>query len=335
MNDFNRDTPGFVATSPSSAPPVDSMRFNWRTNAILFVLTVFSVFFVGHQNWTGREGDTELELWLGAWPFAVPLLAILVAHEFGHYIAARLHRVPASLPYFLPLPVLNPFGTLGAVIVMPRRIRSRSALLDIGAAGPLAGMVLAIPLMVWGLSMSEVGPQMDGHYAQEGQSLLYAGLKYLMFGPIPTGHDVYLHPTGIAAWTGFFLTFLNMLPFGQLDGGHIAYALLGRRQNRIAPWLLLVPPVLAVYNFWLYVRPIVGRGMTNGFAGLTLEDWLPISSVTLWITLGILLLVMRRFAGSDHPPVDEQHLSRGRWVVGIIAMILFPLLFMPSPLVMF
>jgi membrane-associated protease RseP (regulator of RpoE activity) len=328
-----------LEATPSSIAPAESedpIRFNWRTNAALFAATVVSVFFVGRL-WTGREGDSEWQLWLGAWRFAVPLLAILVAHEFGHYIAARLHRVPASLPYFLPLPLLNPFGTLGAIIVMPRRIRTRSALLDIGAAGPLAGMALAIPLMIYGLSLSPLEPRgvLETGYIQEGQSILYWALKYLVFGPIPADHDVYLHPTALAAWAGFFLTFLNMLPFSQLDGGHVAYALMGRRQNRLAPWLLVVPPVLVIYNFWIYVRPIVDRGMSQGFDTLTWSSWAPVSSVTLWIMLGILLLVLRRLAGADHPPVDDERLSPARRTVAIVTLALFVLLFMPSPMVSF
>ena len=175
--------------------------FNPRTNAILFVLTVLSVFYVG-QGWTAKPDMGTWEALQGAWVFAVPLLSILVAHEFGHYIAARIHRVPASLPYFIPFPILNPFGTMGAVIIMPRRIRSANALLDIGAAGPIAGMVVAIPVMLFGLSLSELGPRSDTGYIQEGQSILYWALKAMVFGSIPADQDVHLHPTALAAVGG-------------------------------------------------------------------------------------------------------------------------------------
>src|SRR5690606_5249999 len=140
-------------------------------------------------------------VWWSGWPFAVPFLLILIFHEFGHWIAAQLHRVPASLPYFLPVPVVW-FGTMGAIITMPERIRSRSALLDIGAAGPLAGMMVAIPTMIIGLRMSEVAPLGNDPYIQEGQSLLYVAVKWLVLGPIPAGWDVHLHPTAFAAWGG-------------------------------------------------------------------------------------------------------------------------------------
>lgn len=307
---------------PEEAP----VRYKWWKNVVLFVLTVLSVYFVGADVW-GFGSRT--------WEFAVPLLAILLAHEFGHYIAARIHRVPSSLPYFLPLPVLTPFGTLGAIIFMPNRIRSRNALLDIGAAGPLAGMAVAIPVMVWGLALSHLGATGSGHYIQEGNCLLYAALKYAVFGHIAAGQDVYLHPTALAAWIGFLVTFLNMLPFGQLDGGHVAYALFGDRQNRFARWMLFAPLVLVVVNFWVYVWPIVSRGLAHGFGTLHLDDYAPVSSVTNWIFLFILLLVMKRFSGSDHPPVDDRHMTTTRKVVAVATLGLFIAVFMPSPWVTF
>ncbi len=309
-------------------------RFDWRTNLALFVLTVASVFYVG-QTWTATAEQSGLSAWVDAWTFAVPLMAILVTHELGHYFAARLHRVPASLPYFLPLPFLNPFGTLGAVIIMPRRIRSANALLDIGAAGPLAGMVMAIPIMLYGLSLSTVGPRIESGYIQEGQSLLYWALKTMVFGPIPADQDVQLHPTALAAWAGFLVTFLNMIPFGQLDGGHVAYALLGKRQDRVARLLLWSPLVLAAYNALVFVLPVVRRGLSEGFGTLEAAAWFPASSVTVWLTIFVLLMVMRRTAGSDHPPVDDEKLSPKRRVVAVATLLMFVAIFMPSPWVVF
>ena len=305
----------------------DQVQFKWWKNAVLFVLTVISVFWVGAAVWG---------LGMKAWEFAVPLLAILIAHESGHYVAARIHRVPASLPYFIPLAILNPFGTLGAVILMPGRIRSRNALLDIGAAGPLAGMIVAIPVMLYGLSLSTIGPVSAHNYIQEGQCILYWALKYAVFGHIPAGQDVYLHPTALAAWVGFLVTFLNMLPFGQLDGGHVAFALAGDRQNKLARWMLYVPVVLIVYNFVKYAWPTLARGFAHGFGTLGLDDYLPgISSVVNWVVLFGLLLWMKRASGSSHPPVDDHTLSPSRRIVAAATLMLFILLFMPSPWVSF
>ncbi len=323
--------PAAVALEEAEALP----SFDWRRNAWLFALTVLSVFYVG-SGWVayGEAPASAWEALLAGWRFALPLLAILVAHEFGHYIAARLHRVPASLPYFIPLPILNPFGTLGAIILMPKRIRSRRALLDIGAAGPLAGMAVAIPLMIYGLSLSPVLPvdrSGDVGGIQEGQSLLYWALKALVHGTIPADHDVMLHPTALAAWAGFLVTFLNLLPFGQLDGGHVAYAVFGERQNRFARFMLYVPLLLVVHNFFVHVAPILQAGFARGFDALTLRDWLPASALFNWIVLFGLLLVLRRASGADHPPVDDHTLGTGRKLVGIGTLLLFVLLFMPSP----
>ncbi len=165
------------------------------------------------------------------WRFAVPLLAILVTHELGHYVLARRHRVPASLPMFVPFP--NQLGTMGAVISM-HPIGSRNALVDIGAAGPLAGLLLAIPITAVGLALSPVEPLTPGGLPRRP---LYSFLKRVVCGPIPHGYDVQLHPVAFAGWTGLFMTMLNLLPVGQLDGGHITYAL-GPRADRWSRWFI-------------------------------------------------------------------------------------------------
>jgi membrane-associated protease RseP (regulator of RpoE activity) len=291
---------------------------------------VVSVFWAG-QGWAGGPGLGWLRAFAAAWTFALPLLVILVAHEFGHYIAARIHRVPASLPYFLPLPFLSPFGTMGAVIVMPKRIRSANALLDIGAAGPLAGMVFAVPIMLWGLTLSTLGPRATENYIQEGQSILYWLLKLAVFGPIRPEQDVMLHPTALAAWVGFLVTFLNLLPFGQLDGGHVAFALFGERQNRWGRWFKLIPLLLVGWNVWLFGGEIWRRFTHTG----TLSALLTGSAVTTWIMIFVLLTVLGRLSGSEHPPVDDETLSPVRKWVAIITLALFILLFMPTPWVVF
>jgi membrane-associated protease RseP (regulator of RpoE activity) len=205
----------------------------WRTNAWLFVATVGSVLYT---QWDASE-PRRVAL-LHASQFTGALLAILLAHEFGHYIAARLHKVDASLPFFIPLPILSPFGTMGAVIRMRSVIPTRRALFDIGAAGPLAGLTLAIPLYAWGAAHSNVQPlDVTGGGLQLGDSLLTRLLGYVFAPPIPPGSDLMLSPVAFAAWAGMFVTMINLLPVGQLDGGHVAFALFGPRQNRIAQWV--------------------------------------------------------------------------------------------------
>jgi membrane-associated protease RseP (regulator of RpoE activity) len=193
------------------------------------------------------------------WPFAVSLLSILLAHEFGHYIMSRRLGVPASLPYFIPMP-LSFLGTMGAVIQMKAPPHDRRALVAIAAAGPLAGLALALPLLVLGLKLStvEIVP-LGGPYIQEGNSLLYAGLKILIFGRFlpANGLDVFLHPVALAGWTGLLVTALNLIPAGQLDGGHLAYALLGER----ARWLTWIVVAVLVGLSFLWNGWIIWAGL--------------------------------------------------------------------------
>ena len=209
------------------------MARRWRLHAALFVATVASAFATQLPS-----GVPLREAVVDAAQYTAAIMAILLCHEFGHYIAARLHRVDASLPFFIPMPFVSPFGTMGAVIRMRDAIRTRRALLDIGAAGPLAGLVVALPLYAWGVAHSHVvaidGP---GYGVQLGDSLLLRTLDRL-FGPhLDPGTDVMLSPVAFAAWAGMFVTMINLLPAGQLDGGHVAYALLGPRQDVVARWV--------------------------------------------------------------------------------------------------
>ncbi|HYP86721.1 MAG TPA: site-2 protease family protein [Polyangiaceae bacterium] len=301
---------------------------SYRWPLVLFVLTAISVFWTGATDADPTLGDTLdprrwLEIWRG-WPFAVPLLAILIAHESGHYVAARLHRVPASLPFFIPLPKLSPFGTMGAVIGMSGRIRSRVALLDIGAAGPIAGIVVALPVLALGLSLSPIGPSPE-HYQQEGQSLLYMLMKRIFAGPIPDGCDVQLHPTAFAGWAGLLVTMINMLPWGQLDGGHIAYALFGERQHAIARWVRRALLVLFAFNLVRFVAPVLRHESTLGI-GLALSN-----SLFWLIWFGFTGAIGSFSGGADHPPCEPGELGRGRRAVAWLCLLLFVVLFMPTP----
>jgi membrane-associated protease RseP (regulator of RpoE activity) len=322
------DSPEFSAQHDSSAFNAEREPIKYGLPLVLFVLTLISVF------WTGAaEADPSLaeslnprrllEIWQG-WPFALPLMAILIAHESGHYIAARLHKVPASLPFFIPLPFLSPFGTMGAIIGMSGRIRSRVALLDIGAAGPLAGMAVALPVLAYGLSQSAIGPN-SGHYTQEGQSLLYLLMKRIFSGPIPDGLDVHLHPTAYAGWVGLLVTMINMLPWGQLDGGHIAFALFGERQHAIARWLRRGLLLLFAYNLVRFVAPVVSQQSSLGYG-------YAFSNSLFWLVWYGFTGVIGRISGSaDHPPFEPGELGPGRRAVAWLCLIMFVLLFMPTP----
>ncbi len=318
-----------IAPSLAAARP-----FNPRVNLILFVLTLLSVLFTGGA--LSIEGELPkgvlevVGLFLReGWPFAVSMLGILAAHEMGHYIAGRLHGVNVSLPYFLPLPFpFSPFGTMGAFINMKSVPKNRRQLLDIGLAGPLAGMVIAIPVLLIGLRLSELnvlpsGPAASGlpQLQMEGNSILYLLAKYTVFGrllpappdfhnlppvlywlqyfftsrPLPYGAlDVSLHPVAWAGWGGMLITSLNLIPAGQLDGGHMIYVLLGKRNTQqLFPFILAALVLLGfAWNgwwFWAFLIFILGR-----FYAEPLDQITPLDGKRKFlavVALGLFLLV--------------------------------------------
>jgi len=285
--------------------------------ALLLALTFASTTFVP-LIWNGSTLVQALS-------FSVPLMAILLSHELGHYIAARIHRVRASLPFFIPLP-LPPLGTMGAVILMPDEIKNRNALLDIGAAGPLAGLAVALPVLVYGIATSpiELLPTTPGTvYYVEGKSILYLGLLYALKGPIPDGYDIMLSNTAFAGWAGLLVTMLNLIPSLQLDGGHIAHALLGDRQERISRWVrkALVPLGLGIA---LYHG---GSAYLSGVSGQALESQVTVGAQ--WLVWGALLYWMSMGQDREHPATEGEPLSARRKIVAACTLALFVLLFMP------
>lgn len=214
--------------------------------AALFVATVVSTHYVGIDHVLGRAPRTPLE-WLSGARFALPLLAILVAHESGHYFAAMRRGVRASPPMFIPVPFAL-LGTMGAVIGLSR-VKRRDAMLEIGAAGPIAGLVVALPVLAYGLSRSVIGDVPTTPYLLEGRSLLYLAFVRVFAGPIGPGEDVLLAPEAFAGWAGLLVTMANLVPIGTLDGGHVARALLGAAhgplERRVHRFLLLVGLVVS------------------------------------------------------------------------------------------
>jgi membrane-associated protease RseP (regulator of RpoE activity) len=307
-----------------SRPPAPHKPRLWL-HFLLFGLTLVSMQATSMMINQGGERQAGTTLMRFAAYQALPLLGILLVHELGHYVASRIHRVPASPPYFLPLPFVSLFGTLGALITMNDRIRSRKALLDIGAAGPIAGMLVAVPVLCVGLSMSTVEPRSLTEYTQEGQSILYWLLKRLVLGPIPADHDVVLHPMAFAGWGGFFLTMINLLPWGQLDGGHIAYALLGNRQHRIATWVRRGLLLAFGYNLYSLVLPVLLHRSQQSLG-------MAIGNSMFWLFWYAITGAMARFAGADHPPFEPAPLDLGRKSIAVACLVLFVLLFLPTPL---
>jgi membrane-associated protease RseP (regulator of RpoE activity) len=300
------------------------MNKELRNAFFFFVLTLLSMFFVGAQ-WAGADIDHGgLHAYLQGYSFALPLMAILLAHELGHYFAARIHGVDTSPPYFIPMPYAL-IGTFGAVIRMRGAIRLRNALFDIGAAGPLAGLVVALPVLIYGLATSEV-KELDPNqtYLVEGRSLLYVGLLYLLKGPIPEGADIMLSPTALAGWAGLLVTMINLVPVGQLDGGHVAYALLGSDQDRYSRWMrhgLLVIALSISAGSVLFAW----REHANADSLLTASQ-----SGLHWLIWWLVLTLMARFMGDKHPPTEPSTLSPRRRILAWITLSLFVLLFMPT-----
>jgi len=231
----------------SHRQPRASAWSGWPLNAALFAATVLTTLFVG-AIMEGVDPLGQPVALLRGLPFSASLLLVLGVHELGHYLTARAYGVSVSLPYFVPLPI-PPMGTMGAIIRMRSPIPNRRVLFDIGIAGPLAGLVLALPILVAGLALSPV-QHPSGLVLQEGNSLAYLLLKWLVKGPIPAGADVILHPMALAGWLGLFVTALNLMPLSQLDGGHIAYAVLGRRYRVVVYGFLGVMVALFLISGW-------------------------------------------------------------------------------------
>jgi membrane-associated protease RseP (regulator of RpoE activity) len=277
----------------------------WGLPIGLFLLTCFTTLWAGaYQSYNGPvRGPLNFlleqpeALWRGL-PFAAALLFILTTHELGHYLLSRIHGMPASPPLFIPGPP-HFIGTFGAIIRMRGPIMDRRALFDIGVAGPLAGFIVAVAVLIVGLNLSTVVDRTATFGLHLGEPLLLQFLAWLVIGPISPESDIVLHPIAFAAWFGFFVTSLNLLPIGQLDGGHVAYALWGGRQRTMA---FIAVPILIVLGF-------------VGWPGWFLWAFM----AGLW--------------GLGHPPVRDPHapLGRNRTIVGWIALAVFVSTFAPVP----
>ena len=317
---YLREESGHVAVQAwPLVEPVTRRRIG--VNVVLFLLTCLSTLvaglsFVGSPTFDALRSDPSAARFLAGAPFAFTLIAILGVHELGHYFTARHYRASVSLPYFIPAPFL--FGTLGAIILMRSPARDRNSLFDIAAAGPLAGLAVALPAGLLGFAWSSVVPVPPGGYMTFGDSLLTWGLSYLRFGHIPPGYMLFTHPMADAAWAGFLVTALNLFPVGQLDGGRIAYALFGRHHRAIGKATVAALLVLGAASFlWSLRSP--GGDVVSALA----------SSLNWFVWAGVISLLV----GFHHsPPLDDlSPISPARRVVGIACLVLMVLL-IPPPL---
>jgi membrane-associated protease RseP (regulator of RpoE activity) len=319
-------------------------------NVILFILTIVGVMLTGVDvpaSVTPADGSTPWSyifqhIWEGA-PFAAAMLGILFTHEMGHYVACRIYKVPATLPYFIPAPFISPLGTLGAFIMMRGVPKNKRVLFDVGVAGPLAGLVVTLPILFLGLWLSHLGPvggpSSNGMlHMLEGNSLFYLFAKYVVYNkllpepislqglspavywiryfltghPIPFGGlDVQLHSVALAGWAGLLVTALNLVPVGTLDGGHVAYGLFGEKARRIFPIALGV--LIA-----LIFLPVL---LTLSLTSFNLS-WL------LWIFILFWLGNVR-----TQPLDDITELDPKRRALGFFVLFIFLLIFTPIPMV--
>lgn len=307
------------------APDSPSPETRWWLHALLFFATCATTFFAG-----GFSGQTDGSFSvLSGIMYSACIMGILLVHEMGHYLASRYHRVDASLPYFIPFP-LPPVGTFGAIIRMKSPPRTRGPMLDIGYAGPLAGLVVTIVVCFVGLRMSEVVPVSglpEGAF-MEGNSLLYLALKKLAHPEMGPGDDVFLHPVAWAGWLGIIVTSLNLIPAGQLDGGHVLYGLWGPRIHlKVAKLVHVIVFVMGLNGLICYLAlnhgPTVALLRDAGYLDIVLRG----SGMFMWLVWAILL----RYVGGKHPPVEDPDapLSTGRKVLGFVTLAVFVLTFTP------
>ena len=297
------------ADVPRAVSAPEPPRDRYWLHALLLLLTLASTTIIGWAAYRGYITDlftrrvhmsVTRQVLGGLW-YSIPALTILGAHEMGHYLACRYYGINASLPFFIPFPSI--FGTLGAVIRIREPLRTKRMLFDVGVAGPIAGFVVAVPALVIGMWLSHPIRVPPGG-AELGEPLLFQFVKYAFYGHLPRGVDVNTHPMLFAAWFGLFATALNLIPVGQLDGGHIAYANLGRRANYVTYVML---PIMAIL-------------------GLTISH--------NWLVWSGLMFVLLYLFGWKHPQTTDENDSLGtaRILVTLFALLMFILCFTPAPL---
>jgi membrane-associated protease RseP (regulator of RpoE activity) len=282
-----------------------------RMNVILFLLTVLSTLFAGSVFWYQIPIGEEPWRMLEAWPFVAAIMGVLGVHELGHYVMSRYHNVDASLPYFIPVPTI--IGSLGAVIKIKGRIPDRKALFDIGVAGPLAGLVATIVVTAIGLQLDPLAAQESAGSASEGTVVLFHNPPLLDLIAELTGtseqlEDDIVHPVVFGGWVGMLVTLLNMLPVGQLDGGHIVRSIAGERAKAVAAAVPGAMFALAGYVYFV--------------AGLR--------STTIWLMWGLFALGLA-YAGPA-TPIDDEPLDRKRIALGLVTFVLAALCFTPVPI---
>ena len=294
-----------------------------KIHVILFVLTVFTTFATGYTS----SGSI-----LSALAFSGALLFILGSHEMGHYFYGRKYGVDITPPYFIPAPpIISPIGTFGAFIKIKSPISTRKALFDIGIAGPLAGIIASVPILIIGIKLStivDVAQNTGEQGLKLGSPLIFTFFTGILVGKIPEGKDIFLHPVAFAGWVGLFVTALNLIPSGQLDGGHIVYSLFSKKTHKIVSLVMIA--LLIIFGIGTEPLFLLYQRLTGSGAGELLSRLPEFEGWPGWILWAVLLTIM----GTKHPPTiyDEGELDTGRKLLGFIALLIFIGCMSPVPI---
>lgn len=302
----------------------------------LFIVTFITTTLAGVEWTTGQLPPYEFSLLANGLPYSISIMLIITFHEFGHYFAARYHRIRATLPFYIPFPTIPyfiNFGTMGAVIRTKSPIYSKRAMFDIGIAGPLSGFVICLGILIYGFThvpsieyLLQMHPDYfspeygkDGYQLVFGDSILFSSLRYLLADPnnfFPPMSEIYHYPYLCAGWFGLLVTSMNMIPVGQLDGGHISYTMFGNDKHLKVSSISTV--ILAVMGFAGVLDSLLVLNLGIGWSG-----WL------LWSFILYFVVKLK------HPPVpDVLPLDRKRMFLGYISFIIFVISFSPTPLVL-
>ena len=311
---------------------METPSFNWKRPLLLYLLTwiTTSGFRLDDSHFVElfilliTSAPVNPVLTAEVWPvflrmlslgiqYSAALMLILTCHEFGHYFQMRRYRISGSLPYFIPMP-LGPIGTLGAVIAMDGRIPNRRALFDIGISGPLAGLVPTLFCLYFGIKWSHIGPvSAAGGAIEYGEPLLFQWFIHWIYGPMPGDATLFMHPVAKAAWVGLLLTSLNLMPFSQLDGGHIFYALLGRRAARYSWTLFYVIVLLVAFHWstlWHWTLILILLGYIGVSHPPTADDRIPLTPLRRLLGCGTLAFILLGFTPIpvviDEPTVEPK-----------------------------
>ena len=305
-------------------------KYSYITNIALFILTFFSTTIAG-VGWLNQD-PYQLENFFLGLEYSFLLLLIITAHEFGHYFAAKIHKIDVTLPYYFPFPLLflNPFGTMGAVIKIKERVRSKKALFDIGVAGPIAGWIVSITCLLIGyLTLPKIDYLFKIHPEYETSGIPVTGLTFgnnliiyllnFIIGNfsksfIPPMNEIYHYPLLCVGWFGLLITSLNMMPIGQLDGGHISYTMFGKKHKHIANILFILLVIFGLLGF----LPLLGFNLNLGSLN--------------WFVWALLIYFVIKI---EHPPIIEneyEKLGTGRIILGWFSYFIFLTSFCPIPI---